>query len=81
MLIEVIGNKTDSLLISETKLHDIFPLSQFILGGFSPPHAFDKTEHSRGVMAFVRENIPFEPLPNINTSGNIENILVGISLK
>ena len=31
MLKEVIGNKIDILLISETKLDDTFPLSQFIL--------------------------------------------------
>ena len=31
MLKEVIGNKIDILLISETKLGDTFPLSQFIL--------------------------------------------------
>ena len=30
MLKEVIGNKTDILLISETKLDDTFPLNQFI---------------------------------------------------
>ena len=29
MLREVIGNKTDILLVSETKLDDTFPMSQF----------------------------------------------------
>ena len=37
MLKEVIGNKIDILLISETKLDDTFSLSQFILEGFTLP--------------------------------------------
>ena len=36
MLKEVIRNKIDILLISETKLDDTFLLSQFILEGFTP---------------------------------------------
>ena len=38
MLKEVVGNKIDVLLISETKLDDTFPLNQFILEGFTPPY-------------------------------------------
>ena len=34
MLKEVVGNKIDVLQISETKLDDTFPLSQFILERF-----------------------------------------------
>ena len=65
MLKEIIGNKIDILLMSETKLDDTFPLSQFILEGFTPPYRFDRTEHG--------EDLIF--------SGNIENIFVKINLK
>ena len=44
MLKEVVGNKIDVLLISETKLDDTFPLNQFILEGFTPPYRIDRTE-------------------------------------
>ena len=45
MLKEVRGNKINILLISETKLDDTFPLSQFILEGFTPPYRLDRKEH------------------------------------
>ena len=43
MLKNVIGNKIDILLISETKLHDTFPLSQFILEAYTPPCMLGRT--------------------------------------
>ena len=78
MLKEVVGNKIDILLISETKLDDTFPLNQFILEGFTPPYSLDRTTHGGGLMLFVREDIPSKLLPNIDPSGNIENIFVEI---
>ena len=81
MLKEVIGNEIDVLLISETKLDDTFPLSQFILEGFTPPYGLDRMKHGGGLMLFIREDIPFKLLPNENPFGKIENIFVKISLR
>ena len=81
MLKEVIGNKIDILLISETKLDDTFPLSQLFLEGFSPPGRLDRTKQGGGLMLFIREDIPSKLLPNVNPSGNIENIFVEINLR
>ena len=53
MLKEVVGNKINILLISETKLDDTFSLNQFILEGFTRPHRLDRTTHGRGLMFFV----------------------------
>ena len=78
MLKEVVGNKIDVLLISETKLDNTFPLNQFILEGFTPPYRFDRTTHGGGLMFFVREDIPSKLLPKIDPSGNIENVFVEI---
>ena len=81
MLKEVIRNKIDILLISEKKLDDTFPLRKFILEGFTPPYRLDRTEHGGGLMLFFRKVIPSILLPNINPSGNIENIFVEINLR
>ena len=81
MLKEVIGNKIDILIIPETKLDDTFPLSQFISVRFTPPYRLDRTEHCGGLMIFVREDITYKLLPNVNPSGNIENIFVKITLR
>ena len=72
MLKDVIGNKIDILLISETKLDDTFSLSQFILEGFTPPYMLNRTEHGGGLMLFIREDIPSKLLPDVNPSGNRE---------
>ena len=81
MLKEVIGNKINIFLTSETKLDDTFVLSQFILEGFTPLYRLDRTEHGGGLMLFIREDIPFKQLPNVNPSGKIENIFVEINLR
>ena len=80
MLKEVVGSKTNNLLISETKLNDTFPL-KFILEGFTPPCRLDRTTHGGGLMLFFREDIPSKLWPNIDLSGNLENIFVEINLR
>ena len=81
MLKEVVGNKTDILLISETKLDNTFPLNQFILEVFTPLHRLNRTTHGGGLMLFFRGDIPSKLLPNTNPSGNIGNIFGKINLR
>ena len=80
MLQEVIGNNIDVLLISETKLDASFPLSQFILGGFTLPYRLDRTQQGGGIMLFIREGITSKLL-NADTSTGIEKLLVEINLR
>ena len=75
MLKEVVGNKIYILLISETNLDDTFPLNQFILEGVTPPYRLDRTK------LLVRQDVLSKLLPNIDPSGNIENIFVKINLR
>ena len=49
------------MLISETKLNDTFPLSQFVLEGFRPPSRLDRTVHGGGLILFIREDILSKP--------------------
>ena len=56
MLKEVIGNKIDILLISETNLDDTYLWASLV--GFTPPCRLDRTDHSRDLMIFLREDIP-----------------------
>ena len=81
MLEEVVGNKTDILLIFETKLDDTFPLNQFILERCTPPYSLDRTTHGGGLMLFVREDIPSKLITIINPSGNVENTFHEINLR
>ena len=60
MLKEVVGNKTDILLVSKTKLGDTFPLNQFILEGFTPPYRLDRTTHGGRLMLFCHRGYTFQ---------------------
>ena len=80
MLKATITDKTDILLISETKLDSSFPVNQFLIDGFSPPYWLDRHANGGGIMLYVREDIPSKLLPN-NQDSEIENIFVEINLR
>ena len=50
LLADMITNRVDIMLISETKLDNTFPKSQFFLHGYSEPHRLDRT--SKGAVFF-----------------------------
>ena len=45
------------MLISETKLDDSFPESQFKITGYSSPFHLDQDENGGGIMVFVGEDV------------------------
>ena len=47
----------DILLISETKIDESFPLSQFMIDGFSMPYRRDRNAHGGGILVYLRNNI------------------------
>ena len=55
-------NKFDQLanvlMISESKIDDSFPDSQFFLDGYSTPYRLDRKRNGGGIMLFVRNHIP-----------------------
>ena len=48
----------DILMISETKLESAFPSNQFTIDGFATPIRFDKNNRGRGILLYLREDIP-----------------------
>ena len=57
-------NELDILAISETKLCDEFPDSQFVIEGYYHPAHFrkDRTAHGGGLIVYVRNGIPVRPV-------------------
>ena len=47
----------DILNLTETKLDETFPISQFVMDGFSKPYRFDSNKYGGGVMVYIRETI------------------------
>ena len=45
-------------MISETKLDERLPTSQFFMNGFSSPHRLDHNCNGGGILLYIREDIP-----------------------
>ena len=55
---DLIIGRIEILLLCETKLNHIFPTSQFLMSGLSSPYRLDCTIHSRGLLLYIRNDIP-----------------------
>ena len=58
MLEEIIEDKIDIFLISETKLDSSFQSKQFVIYGYSTPFRLDRNQNEAGPLLYVREDIP-----------------------
>ena len=76
----IIEKNLDIFLISETKLNDTFPESQFLLHGFHPPYRKDRTDKGGGLLLYVHEYIPCREII-VEFLPIIEAIVIEINLK
>ena len=58
LLKEIVVGKLDILLVSESKLDESFPISQFAIPGFATPYRLDRTANGGGLLMYIREHIP-----------------------
>ena len=70
----------DIILLSETKLNDTFPVSQFLIHGFHAPYRADRTANGGGLLLFVSEHLPTKGI-KVEFSTKIEAIVIEINLK
>ena len=56
-LVSLVTSDIDILMISETKIDESFPLSQFMIDGFSMPYRRDRNAHGGGILVYFRNNI------------------------
>ena len=49
-------NENHILMISETKIDNSFPISQFTMAGYSILFRFDRTSLGGGILLYVRED-------------------------
>ena len=68
-------------MISETKIGNSFPISQFILTGYPIPFRLDRTSRKEGgILLFFREDIPCKIIKT-ECHTDFEGIFVGINLR
>ena len=56
--VQQVSGNIDILMVSGTKLDNSFPVSQFLIDGYTPPFRPDRDNNGGGKMLFVREDIP-----------------------
>ena len=76
----LIDGNMDIILLSETKLNDTFPVSQFLIYGLRAPYRSDITANGGGLLLFVREHLPTREI-KVEFSTKIEAIVIEINLK
>ena len=72
--------KIDILVITETKIDNSFPTSQFYIEGYSKPFRLDRNATGGGVIIFIREDIPTKILQKHTFANDIESIVFEINL-
>ena len=80
LLSDIVKDNIDILLISETKIDESFPISAFLLPGFSPPIRRDRNANGGGVLLYIRSDIPSRELHDIPIPNDIECIFTEINL-
>ena len=50
-------------MVSETKTDDSFPLTQFLIEGFTAPYRLDWNWSGGGILVYIREDIPSKLIP------------------
>ena len=81
MLEELIKDKIDIFVASETKLDSSFPSGQFVIKGYSTPFRLDRDQNVGGLLLYVREDIPCKILNEYTPEKPIENLFVEINLR
>ena len=71
----------DILVITETKLGNTFPVSQFHIDGLSIPYRLDRNRNGGGVIVYVREDISSKLLSKHFFKDDIEGLFAEINFK
>ena len=80
-LVSFINNNLDILMISETKIDDTFPDSQFLIKGFSVPCRLDRTAKGGGILLYIREDIPYKSIKKFTFDESFEGFFMEINLR
>ena len=74
-LVSFINNNLDILMISETKIDDTFPDSQFLIDGFSVPYRLDRTAKGGEILLCIREDILSKHIKKSHLTSHLKSFL------
>ena len=68
-------------MVSQTKIDDTFPESQFLIEGFSKSFRLDRTAKGGGILLFIREDIPCRYIKQTTLNNSFEGFFVELNLR
>ena len=71
----------DILILTEAKIDDTFPISQFHIDCYSMPYRLDRNRNAGGLLIYVIEDIPGKVVRKHLFPNNIEGIFVEINFR
>ena len=74
-LVSFINNNLDILMISETKIDDIFPDSLFLIKDFSVPYRLYRAAKRGRLLLYSREDIPSKRIKNSHSTSHLKSFL------
>ena len=77
----LVKNSLDVFMVSEAKLDETFPESQFLMDGFTPPYRMDRKTNGGGTALYVREDIPSRQISFKKDDKDIKHFFVEINLR
>ena len=80
-LVSQVTPDIDILMISETKIDESFPISQFMIHVFSMPYRCDRKAHGGGILVYFTNNITAKLLELENLPSDIEAIFPEMNIK
>ena len=76
----LVQDKIDILVVTESKLDDTFPDSQFHIQGYKVAFRKDRNKLGGGIIVFARDDIPCKKL-NVRIAEDIEELFLEINLR
>ena len=68
-------------MVSEIKIYDTFPDSQFLMEGFSTPYRLDRTAKGGGILLYIRQDIPSKYITKFAVNESFERFFVELNLR
>ena len=71
----------DVIIVTETKLDDLFQKARFCINCFSTPYRLDRNRNGWGLMFYVRDDIPSKMLLKHNRPEDIEAAFIELNFR
>ena len=81
LITEMVRDKVDLLMISETKLYSSFPNAQFYMKSNWKPYRLDRNGKGGGIILYVREDVTSKLINSSCTNHDKEYLLVELNLR